>query len=119
MKSYKEIHIHFHQIHFFVIFFSKGYQKILFLVDLFYIVFRIYLNSCITISYITLKPINTPDVVAADFGIAINPIPVTDFLIELDAVVIKTIVSNYFNIVVNVLYFPCFFLDLLFYLWSK
>ena len=59
----------------------------------------------ITISNITLLPIDNPHAVAADIGIAINPIPVTDRMIELDVVAIITNVSNDLDIVVNNLYF--------------
>ena len=63
------------------------------------------LYFCITISYITLLPIDTPHAVAVDIVIAINPIPVRDKLMELDVVAIRINVSIDFNIVVNNLYF--------------
>ena len=63
------------------------------------------------ISYITLLPIDNPHAVAGDIGIAINPILVTDKVIELDVAII-TIVSIEFNIVVNILYSLDFFFDL-------
>ena len=66
------------------------------------------------ISYITLLPIINPNAVAVYIGIANNLIPVTLKVMELDDVAIITIVSNDFNIVINVLYFLYFFLDLLF-----
>ena len=66
------------------------------------------------ISYITFLPIDNMHAVAVDFGIAINPIPVRDNVIKLDAVAMKTNVSNDFNIVVKVLYFLNFFFGLLF-----
>ena len=66
------------------------------------------------ISYITLLTIDNPHAVAVDIGIAINPIPVRDNVIELDAVAITTKVSNDFSTVVNVLYFLYIFFDLLF-----
>ena len=43
-----------------------------------------------------------------------NPIPVTDKMIELDGMAIITVVSNDFNIVVSIVYFSYFFLDLVF-----
>ena len=55
------------------------------------------------ISYNTLLQIDNPHAVAVDIGIAINPIPVRDRVIELDVVAILTNVSNYFSIVVIVL----------------
>ena len=57
------------------------------------------------ISYITLLPIDHPHAVAVDVGIAINPIPVRDNVIELDVVTVITNVSNDFSIVVSVSYF--------------
>ena len=51
---------------------------------------------------ITSLTIDDPQVLAADNGIAINLIPVTDNLIELDVVAIKTVASNDFNLVVNI-----------------
>ena len=66
------------------------------------------------ISYITSLPIDYAHAVAVDFGIAINPIPVKDNLIQLDVVALITNVSNGFNIVVNVLYFSNLFFDLWF-----
>ena len=66
------------------------------------------------ISYSTLLPIDKAHADAVDFGIAIKPIPVRLKVIELDVVVVITIVSNGFNIVVNVLDFFYFFFDLLF-----
>ena len=56
-------------------------------------------------SYITLLSIDNLHVVAVDFGIAINPIPVIPNVLELYVVAIITNVSNDFDIVVNVLYF--------------
>ena len=69
---------------------------------------------CITISYNTLLVIDKPHAVAVEIGIAINPILVTDNVIEVDVVAIITIVSNDLSIVVSVLYFLYFFFDLLF-----
>ena len=46
-----------------------------------------------------------------DIGITIKPNPVSDNVIELDVVAIKTIVSNDFNILVKVLYFRNIFFD--------
>ena len=66
------------------------------------------------LSYTTSSPIDNPHAVAADFGIGIKRIPVKLNIIELDVVAITTNVSNDFNIVVSVLYFLYFFLDLLF-----
>ena len=66
------------------------------------------------ISSITLLPIYNPHAVAVDIGIAIKPILLRDNVLELDLVEIVTNVSNDFNILVNVLYFLYFFLDLLF-----
>ena len=63
------------------------------------------LYFCITISYNTLLVIDNPHDVAVDIGMAINPIPVTDNVTEVDVVAIKTIVSNDFSIVVIALYF--------------
>ena len=57
------------------------------------------------ISYITLFSIDNPHAVAVDIGTTIQPIPVRLKVIELDFVAIMTNVSNYFKIVVNVLYF--------------
>ena len=57
------------------------------------------------ISYKTLIPIDEAHADAIDIGIAINPVPVRETLIELDVVAIITNVSNDFNIVVSVLYF--------------
>ena len=65
-------------------------------------------------SYITLLPFDNPHAVAVDIGIAINPLPVRLKVIELDVVAIITNVSNDFNIVVSVLCFFYFLLDLLF-----
>ena len=66
------------------------------------------------ISCITLLPNDKPHAVAVDIGIAINPIPVRDSVIELDVVAIITNVSNDFSIVGIVLYFLYFFFQLLF-----
>ena len=57
------------------------------------------------ISYITLLPIDNMHAVEVGIGIAFNPIPVRDKVIELDVVAIIKNVSNDFNIVVKVLYF--------------
>ena len=46
---------------------------------------------------------DNPHAIAVDFGIALNPIPITLSVIELDIVAILTFVSNDFIIVVNVL----------------
>ena len=46
------------------------------------------------ISHITLLPIDNPHAVAVDIGIAINPIPVRDNVIDLDVVAIFTNASN-------------------------
>ena len=64
------------------------------------------------ILYITLLPTDNPHAVAIDFGIAIKPIPVRLNVIELDVVVMITNVSNDFFIVVKLLNFLYFFLDL-------
>ena len=66
------------------------------------------------ISYTILIPIDNRHSVAVDLGIAIKPFPVSDNVIKLDVVATKTNVSYDFNIVVIVLYFLSFFLDLLF-----
>ena len=66
------------------------------------------------ISYITLLQNDNPHAVAVDIGIAIKPIPVRDKVKELDVVAIITNVPNDFNILVSVLYFLYFCLDLLF-----
>ena len=66
------------------------------------------------ISHITFLPIDNSHAVALDNGIANNPIPARDKVIELVVVAILTNVWNDFNIVVNVLNFRYFFLDLLF-----
>ena len=55
------------------------------------------------VSYNTLLPTDNPHSVTVDIGKVIKPIPVRDKIIELDVVVIIKNVSNYFNIVVNVL----------------
>ena len=55
------------------------------------------------VSYYTLLPTDNLHSVAVDIGKAIKPIPVRDKVNELDFVVIIKNVSNYFNIVVNVL----------------
>ena len=47
---------------------------------------------------------DNPHAVAVDIGIAINPIPLRDKVIELDVVAIITNVSNDFSIVVIVVY---------------
>ena len=65
-------------------------------------------------SYKSLLPIDKAHADAVDIGITIKPIPVRDNVIEIDIVAIITNVSNDFNIVVIVLYFLYFFLDLLF-----
>ena len=67
------------------------------------------------ISHITLLPLDNPHTVPVDFDIAISPTPVRLNVLELDVVSIITNVSIDFNIVVNVLYFLYFFLDLLFF----
>ena len=66
------------------------------------------------ISYFTLLPIENLHAVAVDTGTAINRIPVGGKLIELDVVATITNVSLKFEIVVIVLNFLYFFLDLLF-----
>ena len=65
-------------------------------------------------SYNTLIPIDKAHVDPVDIGNTIKPIPVRDDVIELDVVAIITNVSNDFSIVIIVLYFLYFFLDLLF-----
>ena len=64
------------------------------------------LYFCIIISYIALFTFLTIDdpqeALAADIGIAINAILVTDNMIELDVVATETIASNDFNFVVNI-----------------
>ena len=62
------------------------------------------------ISYKTLIPIDEAHADGIDIGIAINPVPVTETLLKLDVLTIKTNVSNDFNIVVSVLYFYISFL---------
>ena len=62
----------------------------------------------------TLLPIDKAHVDAVETGITIKPIPVRDKELELDDVVIITIVSNDFSIVVVVLYFLYIYFDLLF-----
>ena len=57
------------------------------------------------ISCITLLPIDNSHAVGVDIGIAIKRIPVKDNVKELVVVALITIVSNDFNIVVNVFYF--------------
>ena len=54
-------------------------------------------------SCITLHPVDKSHAVAVDIGIAINPIPVRDKVLELDFLAIITIVSNDFSTVDNVL----------------
>ena len=66
------------------------------------------------ISHITLLPIDNPQAVAMDIGIALKAIPVRLKVIEVDVVAIITNVSNDFKIVVSVMHFSYFFLDLLF-----
>ena len=66
------------------------------------------------ISCITLLPTDSAHTVAVDIGIAIKPIPVRLQLIKLDVVAMLTKVPNDFNIVVIVLCFLYFFLDLSF-----
>ena len=66
------------------------------------------------ISYNTLLPNDNPHAVAVDIGIAIKPIPVRLNVIQRGVVAKIKIVSNDFNIVVNVLYFFYFFFDLSF-----
>ena len=66
------------------------------------------------ISFIALLPIDNPHADRVDFGIAIKNIPVRLIVLELNVVAIFTNVWNDFNIVVTVLYFFNFFLDLLF-----
>ena len=69
---------------------------------------------CIIISYTILLPIDNPHDLPVDIGITIETIPVRLNVIEFDVVAIITIVSIDFIIVVNILYFLYFFLDLLF-----
>ena len=76
--------------------------------------FLFFLYLLMVVSYITLLPIDKPHAAAVDIGIAIKPTPVRLKVIKLDVVAIITNVSNDFSIVVNVLYFLYFFLDLLF-----
>ena len=63
------------------------------------------------ISYNTLLPIDSPHFIAVDTGIAIKPIPVSLNVIEIDVVAIIIIVSNDFDIVINVLYFLYLFYE--------
>ena len=63
-----------------------------------------------TISYNTLLPTDKANADAVDIGIAINPIPVRDKVIELDVVAISTNVSNDFSFVVIVFIFFIIFL---------
>ena len=65
-------------------------------------------------SYTTLLPIDNPHAIPIDIGITIKPIPVRLNVIELDVLAIKTNVSKDSNIVVIVLSFLYFCLDLLF-----
>ena len=65
-------------------------------------------------SCITLLPVDNTHAVAVDNGIGIKPFPVRLRVIEFHVVAIITNVSIDFNIVINVLYFLYFFLDLLF-----
>ena len=65
---------------------------------------------CIIISYNNLLLIVNPHAIQLDIGMAIKPIPVRLNVIELDVVVITTIVSNDFNIIDNVL---CFYISVL------
>ena len=55
-------------------------------------------------SYITLLLIVNPHATERGMGTAIKPIPVRDNAIKLDVLAIITIVSNDFNIVVNVFF---------------
>ena len=64
------------------------------------------------ISYSILLPTDIPHSEAVDFDNAINLIPVSEKVIELDVVAIIIDVSNDFNIVVNVSYFLNFCFDL-------
>ena len=66
-------------------------------------------------SYITLLPIDKAHANAVDIRITIKPIHVTDNVIELDVVVLITIVSSDFSSVVIVSYFLYFFFDLIFF----
>ena len=83
-------------------------------VDLFDNVFCIFLNFCTTLSYITSLPADNSLAVTVDIGIAFNPNPVRDNVIELDVVAMMTIVSNDFNAVLKVLCSSQFFSDWLF-----
>ena len=65
-------------------------------------------------SYNTLLPIDIAHADAVDIGITLKPIPVRNKAIELDVAAILTKVSNDFSVVVSVLHFLFFFLDLLF-----
>ena len=61
------------------------------------------------ISNFSLLPIDNPHAVAVDIGIAINPTPVGFSVIKFLVIAKKTIVSNDFELVVNVLNFLIFF----------
>ena len=76
--------------------------------------FCIFLNFCTTLSCFTSLPADNSLAVTVDFGIAFNPNPVWDNVVELDVVAILTIVSNDFNAVLKVLCSSQFFIDWLF-----
>ena len=62
-------------------------------------------------SYNTVLLSVSPHAIPLDIGIVTKSIPIRLNVIELDVVAIITIVSNDFNIVVNVLYFLLLFLS--------
>ena len=66
---------------------------------------------CITLAYITLLQLPNPYADAAVIGTAINPIPVTNYVIKSDvATRIKNVWTD-FIIVVDILYFCKLFFD--------
>ena len=68
------------------------------------------------ISNITSLPIDNPHAVAVDYGIATNPIPVRDKVIELAVVALIGNVSHDFNFGISVCYFFISFCICCFYL---
>ena len=61
-----------------------------------------------------LLPKDIPQAIPADIGNKINPIPVSDRVIEVDVAAMITILSIDSNTVLKVLEFSYFFFDLLF-----
>ena len=107
-------HIYFYHLNYLAKIFCIIYQKTCLFVDLFHFVFLYLFYCCITISYNSLLLLVSPHAIPIDISIVIKWIHKTDSTIELDDVAIIKIVSNYFNIVVTVLYFLNFFFDLWF-----